>query len=143
MFDGVLRSGEKTEFVHGVPFDVLSLGNLVNPSEHNLQNQIWIQSHLGAKAKVSGGVWYELGFPAKEYAKHWEAFSWLALLVKYVSDALELCVQRRQKVTLKYFQRDFAAEMQDHHRGDPYFENWITAYGKGTPPNRPQKVTKR
>ena len=132
MFDGVLRSGDKAELVHAVPFDVLSLGNLVNPSEHNLQNQIWIQSHLGAKAPVSGGVWYELGTPAKEYLKHWEAFSWLALLAKYVSDALELCVQRQQKVTLRYFQQDFANEIRKHHAGDPFFDKWISSYGKGT-----------
>jgi len=131
VFDGVLRSGDKTEVVHGVPFDVLSLGNLATPTEHNLQNQIWIQSHLGAKAPVSGGVWCELGTPAKDYAKHWEAFSWLAVLVKYVSDALELCVQRQQKVTLKYFQHDFAAEMRKHHGSDPAFKTWISVYGKG------------
>jgi len=134
VFDGVLRSGDKMEVVHGIPFDVLSLGNLATPTEHNLQNQIWIQSHLGAKAPVSGGVWYELGAPAKDYAKHWEAFSWLALFVKYVSDALELCVQRKQKVTLNYFQHDFAAEMRKQHRGDPTFKTWISAYGKGTCP---------
>lgn len=78
-----------------------------------------------------GGVWYELGCPAKEYAKHWEAFEWLALFVKYVSDAIEICVQRNEKVTLKYFRNDFAAQMKRLHGEDPNFQKWMSAFGKG------------
>ena len=105
--------------------------NIATPSTHNINDQIWIQSHLGAKSSVPGGVWYELGRPAKEYEKHWEAFEWLALLVKYVSDALELCVERGEKVGLKYFLRDFATQMRSVHGTDPVFQRWIAAFGKG------------
>jgi hypothetical protein len=131
VFDGILRSGDKEERLHCIPFDTLSIGNLVTPSEHNVNNSIWIQSLRGEKAPVPGGVWYELGRPAGEYIKHWEAFQWLALFVKYVSDALELCVQRNEKVELKYFRKSFAEEMKRLHSGDTVFERWITAYGKG------------
>jgi len=129
--DGVLRSGDKEEPIYGVPFEALSLGNLVTLTEHNLDNQIWIQSHVGAKASAPGGVWYELGQPAKEYGKYWDAFHWLALLVKYVSDALEICVSRDAKVTLKYFLKDFAVQIRILHGEDPAFQRWMAAYGKG------------
>jgi len=132
VFDGVLKSGNKEEALYGVSFEMLSLGNLVTPSEHNLDHQIWIQSHVGAKAAVDGGVWYELGKPAKEYKQHWEAFQWVALLVKYVSDALEICLERQQKVTLSYFHKDFALEMRRLHGKDPVFQRWMTAFGKST-----------
>src|SRR5262245_53862184 len=103
--DGILKSGDKREVLHGVPFETLSIGNLVSWNEHNIDKQIWIQSHAGA-AMARGGVWYELGRPVREYEKHWEAFLWTALLVKYVSDVLEICVDRHQKVDLAYFRAD-------------------------------------
>jgi hypothetical protein len=131
VFDGIVRSGDKQEALYCIPFEKLSIGNLATPSEHNVNNQIWIQSHCGAK--VAGvGVWYELGRPATEYEKHWEAFEWLALFVKYVSDALDLCVERKEKVTLNYFRRDFAVEMKLMHGEDPIFQRWMNAFGKGT-----------
>jgi DNA (cytosine-5)-methyltransferase 1 len=131
VFDGVIKSGDKEEALYHIPFEKLSIGNLFTPSQHNISNQIWIQSRCGASCPVAGGVWYELGTPAKEYGEYWEAFHWIALLAKYVSDALEVCVERKEKVTLKYFQRDFAAEMRQLHGGDPVFDGWMAAYGKG------------
>ena len=131
MFDGIVKSGDKQEVLHCVSFETLSIGNIATLSTHNVKNQIWIQSHLGAKSSVPGGVWYELGHPAKEYEKHWEAFEWLALFVKYVSDALELCVERGEKVALKYFGREFATQMRSVHGADPVFQQWMAAFGKG------------
>ena len=131
MFDGVLKSEEKEEVLHRVPFATLSIGNLATPAEHNINHSIWIQSIQGAKARVSGGVRYELGRPAAEYQKQWEAFEWLALFIKYVSDAIEVCVQRKEKVRLSYFREDFAAEMKRLHGGDPVFEQWRNAFGRG------------
>jgi hypothetical protein len=130
VFDGVLRNGDKEMCVHAVPFDTLSIGNLVSLNEHNIQNQIWIQSHLGANS----GVWYEFGRPAKEYSSHWTAFHWLALLVKYLSDALDLCVHRNQKVCLTYFRATFAVEITRLHGSDSHFQTWMSSYGKRTPP---------
>jgi len=131
VFDGVLKSGGKEEVLHCVPFDKLSIGNLVTPTEHNLNNSIWIQSLRGAKMVGPNDVWYELGSPAAEYAKHWEAFMWLAYLVKYVSDALQVCIDRQQKVTLNYFQKTFADDMRRLHSDDIQFQKWLTLYGKG------------
>ena len=131
MFDGVVRSGDKEEALYGVPFETLSIGNLATPLEHNIKNQIWIQSHLGAKSPVPGGVWYEFGRPAKEYAKHWETFEWLALFVKYVSDAIEVCAGRNERVKLSYFRQDFAAELRRLHGDDIAFERWMCAFGRG------------
>ena len=131
MLDGVIKSGDKQEILHRVSFETLSIGNIATLSAHNINNQVWIQSHLGAKSFVPGGVWYELGRPAKEYEKHWEAFEWLALFVKYVSDALELCVEQGEKVGLNYFLRDFATQMRSIHGTDPVFQRWIAAFGKG------------
>jgi hypothetical protein len=131
VFDGVLKSEDREEVLHRIPFATLSIGNLATPSEHNINNSIWIQSIQGGKAEVPNGVWYELGRPAAEYEKHWEAFEWLSLFIKYVSDALEVCVQRKEKVRLSYFRKDFAAEMKRLHGGDVVFEHWRTAYGKG------------
>jgi len=132
VFDGTLKAKEE-EFLHRIPFAALSIGNIATLSEHNLNHSIWIQSSEGAKAPVHDGLWYELGRPAEEYKKHWEAFEWLALFVKYVSDALELCVQRKEKVGLSYFRREFAAEIRRLHGGDEVFERWILAFGKGSP----------
>jgi len=132
VFDGVLRSGEREEILHRIPFEALAIGNLATPSEHNVTNQIWIQSNLGAKISVPGGIWYELGRPAKEYEKHWEAFEWLALLVKYMSDAIEICVRRKVKVKLTYFRQSFAEEMRQIHGNDATFQRWMNAFGRGT-----------
>ena len=66
VFDGVLESGDKQEVLHRIPFASLSIGNLATPSEHNINNSIWIQSTEGAKAAARDGVWYELGRPATE-----------------------------------------------------------------------------
>ena len=131
MFDGTIRSGDKQEALHCVPFETLSIGNIATLAAHNINNQIWIQSCIGAKSPVPGGVWYEFGRPAKEYKKHWEAFEWLALFTKYVSDSLELCVERGEKVGLRYFYGDFATHMRSVHGADPVFQQWITAFGKG------------
>jgi hypothetical protein len=131
VFDGVLKSDGKEEVLHGISFDTLSIGNLLTPAIHNINKSIWIQSHRGRKAPVPGGIWYELGRPAGEYSKHWEAFEWLALFVKYLSDALEVCVERKQKVCLKYFRESFAEDMRLLHSGDNVFEQWMAAYGKG------------
>lgn len=131
VFDGIVKSGDKEEALYGIQFDALSIGNLGTPSEHNIGKQIWIQSRCSAK--IHRGVWYEFGRPAKEYEKHWEAFEWLALFVKYVSDALDLCVERKEKVSLNYFRRDFAAQMTEIHGNDPIFQRWIAAFGKSIP----------
>jgi len=131
VFDGTIKSGDKEEALYCVPFEILSIGNIATLPAHNINNQIWIQSRLGAKSSVPGGVWYELGRPAKEYKKHWEAFEWLALFVKYVSDSLEFCVERGEKVGLTYFRRHFAMQMRSVHGADPVFQQWITAFGKG------------
>jgi hypothetical protein len=131
VFDGLLKSGDKEEALYGIPFETLSIGNLATPSEHNITKQIWLQSGEGATAPVKGGVWYELGSPAKEYGEHWKAFEWLALFVKYVSDALDVCVNRGEKVTLAYFRSKFATEMRQLHGGDKIFERWLAAFGKG------------
>jgi hypothetical protein len=131
VFDGIVNSRDRREVLHCVSFETLSIGNIATLSTHNVNNQIWIQSHLGAKSSVPGGIWYELGYPAKEYGQHWEAFKWLALLVKYVSDALELCVERGENVWLKYFLRDFAEQMRSIHGADPVFQRWIADFGKG------------
>lgn len=133
MVDGVLRSGNKSEILHGVPFDTLSLGNIATPSEHNLTNQIWIQSLAGKYASCSGGVWYELGRPAREYARHWEAFEWLALLVKYVSDALDVSVEKGEKVRLHFFKEQFLRVVKRLHGKDKVFRRWHSAFGKGAP----------
>jgi DNA (cytosine-5)-methyltransferase 1 len=123
-----VKSSDTLEPLYEVRFETLSIGNIATPLEHNLNNQIWLQSQSAAKLNV----WYELGRPAKEYARYWDAFLWLALFLKYVSDALELCVEAKTKVHLKYFQREFAEQIKKLHSGDPSFENWIAAYGKGT-----------
>lgn len=127
----MLKSESKEEALYAIPFETLSISNLATPKEHNVTKKIWIQSRQGAKVHVRGGVWYELGFPAKEYIEHWEAFEWLALFVKYVSDALEVCVNRGEEVTLSYFRSKFAAEMRQLHGGDHVFKQWMTAFGKG------------
>ena len=132
VFDGVLKSGQKWETLHRIPFETLAIGNLATPSEHNIDNSIWIQSHLGAKLSVDGGLWYELGRPAKEYRKHWHAFRWLALLVKYVSDAIEIRVQPHQKINLNYFRADFANDMNLIHGSDVIFRHWFHEFGKST-----------
>jgi DNA (cytosine-5)-methyltransferase 1 len=132
--DGVLRSGNKSEILHGVPFDTLSLGNIATPSEHNLTNQIWIQSLAGKYVSCPGGVWYELGRPAKEYARHWEAFEWLALLVKYVSDAIDISVEKREKVRLLFFKEEFLRVVKRLHGKNKAFKRWHAAYGKGPLP---------
>lgn len=134
VFDGVLKSGQKWETLYRIPFETLAIGNLATPSAHNIDNSIWIQSHLGAKLSVEGGVWYELGRPAKEYRKHWHAFRWLALLVKYVSDAIEIHVQRHHKINLNYFRADFAKEMKHIHGSDTIFRHWIHEFGKRMSP---------
>jgi len=134
VFDGVLKSGDKEAVMHAVPFETLSIGNLVELNEHHIEKQIWIQSRVGATVS-NGGVWYELGHPAEEYKAHWEAFHWMALLVKYVSDALEINVERKQMVGLKYFRRDFALEMTRVHGGDSHFQHWMSAFGKGSFPS--------
>ena len=133
VFDGIVKSGDKQEALSGVPFDALSIGNIATPSTHNIDNQVWIQSHCGAKSSIPGGIWYELGRPAREYEKHWEAFEWMALLVKYVSDALHLCVERNRKVELNYFRKDFGTEMKLIHGTDPAFQRWMLAFGSGDP----------
>jgi DNA (cytosine-5)-methyltransferase 1 len=133
VFDGALKAKEEEEFLHGIPFAALSIGNLATLSEHNLNHSIWIQSTEAARAPVQYSLWYELGRPAEEYKNYWEAFEWLALFVKYVSDALEVCVQRKEKVKLAYFRREFAAEIRRLHGGDEVFERWILAFGKGSP----------
>lgn len=138
MVDGILRSGEREEVLHGVAFETLSLGNIATPTEHDLTSQVWIQSLAGKSAACPGGVWYEFGTPAKEYARNWEAFEWLALLVKYVSDALEVCVESGEKMRLRFFEREFIRLMNHLHGRSKVFQRWHAAFGKGTSPLYPQ-----
>jgi DNA (cytosine-5)-methyltransferase 1 len=128
VFDGVIRSGDNVEALYGVPFQTLSIGNLALPTEHNINNQVWIQSRCGEVE----GVWYELGRPAAEYKKYWEAFEWMALFVKYVSDALESCIEQHKIADLKYFRQNFAADIRRMHNGDSKFERWMAAFGRGS-----------
>ena len=131
VFDGILKSGDKWEPLYCVPFNTLSIGNLACSEQHNIARQIWIQTHKGAQCNLPGGVWYELGSPAKEYEDHWKAFTWLALFVKYVSDAFEMCFQRQEKVRLTYFRNDFAKDVRQMHGTDGVFQKWINEFGKG------------
>jgi hypothetical protein len=131
--DGILRSGNKSQSLYCIPFEILSIGNLACAEKHDVEHQIWLQSHKGARCNVPGGVWYELGLPAKEYENHWNAFQWLALFVKFVSDAFELRImQRQEKVRLAYFRQDFANDIRHMHGSDQTFQRWINEFGKGS-----------
>lgn len=80
LFDGVLKDGETTRYLEGVPFTVLSVGNYTDTTKHDVTGNIWIQT--GASQHL--GVWYELGTPSKAYKPYYNTFVWLANFSKHV-----------------------------------------------------------
>ncbi|KAL7271140.1 hypothetical protein RUND412_006122 [Rhizina undulata] len=123
LFDGVLTDGETSRYVEGVPFDVLSVGNYLDTTKHDVNGNVWIQSSI---SREMGDVWYELGTPSSTYEPHYRPFVWLANFAKHFIDYLD----EHENVTLLDFKQLFSRWIKVYHSGITSFDTWYAEYGK-------------
>ena len=120
-FDGLLGDGERQFFVQKVPFTILSIGNYCDTSQHEVGDQMWIQS-----VQLEGSdTWYQLRDPAPEYQRYHTQFVWLANFAKHFIDYLS----RHAEVHLHDFRGKFYSELEELHGTDTTFHTWLRQYG--------------
>ncbi|KAL7951471.1 S-adenosyl-L-methionine-dependent methyltransferase [Trichoderma barbatum] len=83
-FDGVLSIGDTRVYVRRVPIVAAPIGNYGSISMHTVRDHIWLQTPLSYKQ----ALFYKLGKPAKEYARFFYPFLWVADLAKHFVDFL-------------------------------------------------------
>ncbi|KAL6870439.1 hypothetical protein J3F83DRAFT_681280 [Trichoderma novae-zelandiae] len=120
-FDGVLSIGETRVYVRRIPIVAVPIGNYGSISVHTVRGNIWLQSPLSYKQEL----FYRLGKPAKEYARFFYPFLWVADLAKHFVDFLSIMAENERSVSLHHFRSTFAAWMKKSHKDSPEFLDWL------------------
>ncbi|PTB77391.1 S-adenosyl-L-methionine-dependent methyltransferase [Trichoderma longibrachiatum ATCC 18648] len=123
-FDGILRIGETRTYVRRVPIIAVPIGNYGSISYHTVRDNIWLQSPLSYKR----GLYYRPGKPAKEYARFFYPFLWVADLAKHFVDFLSIMAENERSVSIHHFRSTFAAWMKKSHKESPEFLSWISQH---------------
>ncbi|KAL7797323.1 hypothetical protein V8C37DRAFT_370711 [Trichoderma ceciliae] len=126
-FDGILSIGDSRAYVRRVPVAAVPIGNYGSLSIHTVKGHIWIQSHLNSKK----ALFYKLGKPAKEYARFFYPFLWVADLAKHFVDFLCIMAESRRNVSIHHFRSTFAAWLKKSHKGAPEFLEWLRQHPSG------------
>lgn len=120
-FDGVLRIGDTRTYVRRIPITAVPIGNYGSISYHTVRDNIWLQSPLSYKREL----YYRLGKPAKEYARFFYPFLWVADLAKHFVDFLSIMAENERSVSIHHFRSTFAAWMKKSHKDSPEFFSWL------------------
>ncbi|KAH7322787.1 hypothetical protein B0I35DRAFT_499444 [Stachybotrys elegans] len=123
-FDGVLRSGDTKVYVCRVPIYALPIGNYNDVSKHTVRGQIWIQSDLTSNTDL----YYKIGQPAREYARFYTPFLWVADLAKHFVDFIEIMGRKKRKVSIHHFQSIFGTWLRKTHCSAPAFLEWAAKH---------------
>lgn len=123
-FDGILKVGATSHYVHKVIFEEIPLGNY--GKEHpTVDDQLWIRSKLNEDRPI----YYKLKKPAIEYARFHNAFLWVADLAKHVVDFCERLIENQRNVSIHHFKKDFAIWLKRTHSKNPVFWKWYKQRG--------------
>ncbi|KAM0262423.1 hypothetical protein ACHAQJ_001674 [Trichoderma viride] len=120
-FDGVLSIGDSRVYVRRVQITAVPIGNYGSLSMHTVRGCIWLQSQLSSKQ----ALFYKLGTPAREYARFFHPFLWIADLAKHFVDFLCIMAGHGRKVSIHHFRSTFAAWLKKSHMGSPEFVEWL------------------
>ncbi|RFU77778.1 dna cytosine-5--methyltransferase, partial [Trichoderma arundinaceum] len=120
-FDGVLSIGESRVYVRRVPVAAVPIGNYGSLSTHTTRDYIWLQSPLSFQKPL----FYRLGKPAKEYARFFYPFLWVADLAKHFVDFLCIMGENRRNVSIHHFRSTFVAWLKKRHMESPEFHEWL------------------
>ncbi|KAJ4862027.1 hypothetical protein T069G_02981 [Trichoderma breve] len=123
-FDGILSIGHAKFYVRRVPVAAVPIGNYNSISKHTVRDNIWLQSPLSHKMSL----FYKLGKPAKEYARFFYPFLWVADLAKHFVDFLCIMEGNKRSVSIHHFRSTFAAWLQESHGRSPEFTEWLNQH---------------
>ncbi|KFH48237.1 DNA-like protein [Hapsidospora chrysogenum ATCC 11550] len=127
VFDGVLSVGDQRLFVRRVPIYALPIGNYGDLDEHTVRDSLWILSPLNQDKDL----YYRLGKPAKEYARFFQPFLWVADLAKHFVDYIKSMWDNRKRVSIHDFRCNFGRWMRRVHRRAPGFLAWLAEHRGG------------
>ncbi|KAL6697758.1 S-adenosyl-L-methionine-dependent methyltransferase [Trichoderma pleuroticola] len=123
-FDGIISIGDTKFYVRRVPVAAVPIGNYSSISKHTVRDNIWLQSSLGYKKSL----FYKLGKPAKEYARFFYPFLWVADLAKHFVDFLYIMAENKRSVSIHHFRSTFAAWLKESHGRSPEFIEWLNQH---------------
>ncbi|KAK0384618.1 hypothetical protein NLU13_8704 [Sarocladium strictum] len=126
-FDGTLSVGELRFFVRRVPIAALPIDGYLDPDVHTVRGLTWLHSAHNAKRQL----YYKLRKPAKEYARFYEPFVWVADLAKHVVDFLDAMQERGDKVSIHSFKHDFGVWLLRRHDGAQQLLRWGRQHPSG------------
>ncbi|TIA30225.1 S-adenosyl-L-methionine-dependent methyltransferase [Aureobasidium pullulans] len=118
LFDGTLSVDNEVRSVQAVPFGCLAIEGYGDESD---VVSACIQSSLGRK----GNVWYQLGRPAKEYARYYDVSRWMFRFAKYVVEFLE---DSGPPVTLDLFRRLFHSYVNEKYGLSIATKEWLSKH---------------
>lgn len=121
LMDGIIRYGQKRQYVQGVPFEILSIGGYEDLGLDSIKSDIWIQSVNGKRLDI----WYRLKTPALEYKRYHQPFIWMVNLAKHMIDYMN----HHDNVSLCDFRSRFACWIQGVHGSSSTFSSWLSDYG--------------
>ncbi|KAK4069670.1 uncharacterized protein Triagg1_6800 [Trichoderma aggressivum f. europaeum] len=123
-FDGIISIGSTKFFVRRVPVVAVPIGNYGSISKHTVRDNIWLQSSLS----YNSSLFYKLGKPAKEYARFFYPFLWVADLAKHFVDFLYVMAESKRSVSIHHFRSTFAAWLKESHGRWPEFIEWLNQH---------------
>ncbi|KAL7790179.1 hypothetical protein V8C43DRAFT_323194 [Trichoderma afarasin] len=123
-FDGIISTGDSKFYVRRVPVAAVPIGNYNSISKHTVRDNIWLQSPLSHKMSL----FYKLGKPAKEYARFFYPFLWVADLAKHFVDFLCIMEENKRSVSIHHFRSTFAAWVKESHGRSPEFTEWLNQH---------------
>ncbi|KAL7928765.1 S-adenosyl-L-methionine-dependent methyltransferase [Trichoderma chlorosporum] len=123
-FDGILSIGDTRVYVRRVPIVAVPIGNYGTSSMHTVRDNIWLQSPLSYEKEL----FYKLGKPAKEYARFFYPFLWVANLAKHFVDFLCIMAENKRKVSIHHFRSVFAAWLKKSYKNSPVLLEWLNQH---------------
>ncbi|OPB36747.1 hypothetical protein A0O28_0058270 [Trichoderma guizhouense] len=123
-FDGIVSIGNTRFYVRRVQVVAVPIGNYNSISKHTVRDNIWLQSPLSHKESL----FYKLGKPAKEYARFFYPFLWVADLAKHFVDFLCIMEENKRSVSIHHFRSTFAAWLKESHGRSPEFTEWLNQH---------------
>ncbi|KAL6852965.1 hypothetical protein ACO1O0_007514 [Amphichorda felina] len=122
--DGILSAGEKRLFVRRAPIYALPIGNYSALDEHTVRDSLWILSRFNERRNV----YYRLGNPAREYARFFNPFLWVADLAKHFVDYIKSMWEGGSRVSIHDFRAEFGRWVRKVHGDAPVFLEWLSAH---------------
>ncbi|EEY17489.1 DNA methyltransferase Dim-2 [Verticillium alfalfae VaMs.102] len=126
--DGILSCGDAKFFVRGIAFGDLPLGNY-GMAKPTVGDRIWISSTLNQRIGKKN-IYYKLTTPAKEYARYYHGFLWIADLAKHVVDYMAVAGDKKRRVEFRHFKSHFHRWLIQAHGRNAVFNRWLNQYGR-------------